>query len=313
MSGGKTFRGFQRRAGVPRRGFTHIELLEVISIVVMLMALLLPSLSRARKQARAVVCQNTCRQWGIMFTVYAAEHDGHLMFTPYIWHMGPEIYIYSDELGKASFLCPEAGKNNAGPAPDVRPARTRRDGGSGRGGKFTAWWNYLYDDGSPPLLRLFSCSYGTNGWIGDPTPEKHYATGVSEAEADAFRAYAQKRWTRATLRSPSQIPVLFDCALTGATPWDTDEPPAYEEDFTIFSSDILWEHAHNTMRRACFDRHGGGTVNVAFLDGSARRVGLKELWTLKWYTQCSTRGPWTKAGGVLPPDWPEWMQKFKDY
>jgi prepilin-type processing-associated H-X9-DG protein len=158
--------------------------------------------------------------------------------------------------------------------------------------------------------RLFSGSYGMNGWIGDRT---YRPTGLNEAEAAAFRAYAAKRWTRATLRSPSEIPFLFDCAYTGITPWETDEPPAHEEDFTVFSSDIPWERQHNTIRRACFDRHAGGTVNVAFLDGSARRVGLKELWTLKWYTQCSTRGPWTKAGGALPEDWPEWMRRFKDY
>jgi hypothetical protein len=24
-------------------------------------------------------------------------------------------------------------------------------------------------------------------------------------------------------------------------------------------------------------------------------------------------GPWTKAGGVQPDDWPEWMRGFKDY
>ncbi len=45
-------------------GFTLIELLVVISIVVLLMALMLPALSRARKQARGVVCQGRLRQGG---------------------------------------------------------------------------------------------------------------------------------------------------------------------------------------------------------------------------------------------------------
>jgi len=44
-----------------------------------------------------------------------------------------------------------------------------------------------------------------------------------------------------------------------------------------------------------------------------RTVGLKELWTLKWHREFDTAGPWTKAGGVLPGDWPEWLRKFKDY
>ncbi len=40
--------------GRKRSGFTLIELLVVTSIVVLLMALMLPGLSRARKQARGV-------------------------------------------------------------------------------------------------------------------------------------------------------------------------------------------------------------------------------------------------------------------
>ena len=27
----------------------------------------------------------------------------------------------------------------------------------------------------------------------------------------------------------------------------------------------------------------------------------------------NTAGPWTKAGGAQPDDWPQWMRKFKDY
>jgi hypothetical protein len=49
------------------------------------------------------------------------------------------------------------------------------------------------------------------------------------------------------------------------------------------------------------------------MDWSVRKVGLKELWTLKWYRQFDIANPWTRAGGVKPEDWPEWMRNFKDY
>jgi prepilin-type N-terminal cleavage/methylation domain-containing protein/prepilin-type processing-associated H-X9-DG protein len=65
-------------------------------------------------------------------------------------------------------------------------------------------------------------------------------------------------------------------------------------------------------RTSCINRHNGG-VNALFLDWSVRKVGLKELWTLKWNFQFDTAGPWTKAGGVKPEDWPQWMRGFKDY
>jgi len=60
------------------------------------------------------------------------------------------------------------------------------------------------------------------------------------------------------------------------------------------------------------NRHEGH-VNGLFLDWSVRKIGLKELWTLKWHADFNTAGRWTKAGGVNPEAWPQWMRKFKDY
>jgi prepilin-type processing-associated H-X9-DG protein len=60
------------------------------------------------------------------------------------------------------------------------------------------------------------------------------------------------------------------------------------------------------------DRHTGH-VNGLFLDFSVRKIGLKEIWTLKWSAGYDTAGHWTKAGGVQPEDWPQWMRNFKDY
>jgi prepilin-type processing-associated H-X9-DG protein len=65
-------------------------------------------------------------------------------------------------------------------------------------------------------------------------------------------------------------------------------------------------------RNTCINRHNGGT-NILFLDSSARKTGLKELWTLKWNRGYNTSGPWTRAGGVKPESWPVWMRNFKDY
>ena len=45
----------------------------------------------------------------------------------------------------------------------------------------------------------------------------------------------------------------------------------------------------------------------------ARKVGLKELWTLKWNKSYNIAGSWTKAGGCQPDNWPDWMRSFKDY
>jgi hypothetical protein len=54
--------------------FTLIELLVVVSIIVLLLAILLPSLSRAREQAKQVVCGSNLQGFGRGFYLYAGEN-----------------------------------------------------------------------------------------------------------------------------------------------------------------------------------------------------------------------------------------------
>lgn len=59
-----------------RGGFTLFELLVVIGIIVILLSLLLPALSQARRNARTVTCQNGLRQIGAAYQMYGAEFNG---------------------------------------------------------------------------------------------------------------------------------------------------------------------------------------------------------------------------------------------
>jgi len=58
------------------------------------------------------------------------------------------------------------------------------------------------------------------------------------------------------------------------------------------------------MKRFVANRHQD-YENGVFLDFSVRKIGIKELWKLKWHREYDINGS--------TPAWPLWMKRFKDY
>jgi len=265
----------------------------VISIVVLLMALLLPSFQRARKQARAVACQANLKQWATAVALYTQDNQGRLPETHgnILWLLrGPFLIegdpnkpgVYQDINAKGIACCPMAVRPGGHPG-FVASAPWGRAKGTD-GSTFRAW-----EITSPP--PPFRGSYGFNERLCNPfgfNPSARLPIGG----VDIF-----------SLRGRSNIPTLLD----STRPWvdsssERRPPPRFEPSMYGVVGGLSF----------CINRHNGH-INVLFMDLSVRKVGLKELWTFKWHSEWDTAGPWTKAGGVQPEDWPKWMRKFKEY
>ena len=70
---------------INRSGFSLIELLVVIGIVAVLLAVLMPALSRARRQANLVQCLANLRNIGHAALFHANEHGGYLPSAGWEW------------------------------------------------------------------------------------------------------------------------------------------------------------------------------------------------------------------------------------
>jgi prepilin-type N-terminal cleavage/methylation domain-containing protein/prepilin-type processing-associated H-X9-DG protein len=62
-----------------RRAFTLVELLVVVTIIALLIAILIPSVKKAREQSKATACMSNLRSLALAVQMYAMTNDDHLI------------------------------------------------------------------------------------------------------------------------------------------------------------------------------------------------------------------------------------------
>lgn len=274
------YRSDYTRHRKPIHGFTLIELLVVISIIALLLSVLLPSLSRAKKMAQATICQAGLKQWGAIWLMYLDENNGSFpegtiqgvnVAPRGQWIVALESYREQDIKS-----CPSAKKDKI---------ETQREGSVD-----SVWtWGGVNNDPTHPGI-IDEGSYGLNAWLYNPPSSFKTIQGRSTSF----------NWRKMTnISGTDNVPLFFDSSWPGAGPKHIDTPVETKDTF------VPWNDTQE-MRHTCFDRHLGH-VNSAMMDFSVRKIGLKELWRLKWHKKFDVGANFNDGR------WPEWMKSLKDY
>jgi prepilin-type N-terminal cleavage/methylation domain-containing protein/prepilin-type processing-associated H-X9-DG protein len=284
----------QGPASTCRRGFTLIELLVVIGIIALLMAVLLPSLSLARKRARAIVCRSHLKGWGTTLGLYLEENEGRFPQAAAAENGGIDCELSLLRAVRVG-VDPNASSRYHGVRTEAIACCPMANKGAGAGGVDSDALAMTYGQVFTPweITRpepTFRMSYGLNTFV----CSRKFA-GLRASTADKKYYYTSVF----SLKSVANIPLLLDATMPSVGLIAPEIPPPPKEPTELTDS-------------VCINRHQGA-INFLFLDLSVSDVGLKGLWTLRWNLGFDTHGPWTKAGGVQPQDWPEWMRGFKEY
>jgi len=264
------------------RGFTLIELLVVIAIIAVLMGILMPALRKVKEQGKAAVCKANLRSWGLVWRMYADDHNGKFPDGNAVtgWERGSWIISLRNYWKDKDqiLLCPNAKQHNIG----------------------SKWGSvrYAYEPGDDAQGQQELASYGLNLWC------YSFGRSVSSVQGRPRNFHFQTIHEKNMMN----VPLFLDSMWRGGGPWygDTSGSSTNPSFAGIRPPDengqwLNWEYE---MMHFAMDRHSGG-VNAVFVDGAVRHVGIKGLWKLKWHKQYNTSAGYTG-------EWPGWMAHFSD-
>jgi prepilin-type N-terminal cleavage/methylation domain-containing protein/prepilin-type processing-associated H-X9-DG protein len=262
-----------------RPGFTLVELLVVVGIIAILVALLVPVLTKARKAANATNCLSNLRSMGQAWTIYISENKTHLPY--YLWHTPgtPDIawggywigLLSNNRVQTSQLRCPDAAE--------------AVDYGKMGFGMVNSAWSGKWQTADTGVLYSKPATFVNNASIGKPGGYREGSYGFNRwavaPDPSSASIGPQLFGTYSTAIKRSQdVPIFFDCVWVDVRV--TNGSPASP----VPSPSVLtgWDVKLNGNEhfRFLISRHGRA-INFCFADGSARRIPLGETYELIWH------------------------------
>ncbi|MBI1374998.1 MAG: prepilin-type N-terminal cleavage/methylation domain-containing protein [Phycisphaera sp.] len=257
-----------RFAPARRRAFTIVELLVVMSIIVLLISILLPSLREAKVTSRRAVCLSQTHQIYLCWADYLNDNF-QILFdytlqqpnaTRKIWTGTLAPYI--TEAGSDILICPET---------ENPPGLEGVKNGYRMGNAHLAW------------VERRSAYHGV-----EPFDRASYTYNVNMCPRCQYGKSEDRNRTISSMEQANLVPVLGDGIWREAHPGEAGDIKMHPFDLSDPQAGATgaWDLAF----RYATNRHGILT-NLVFADGHSGQVYIPELWQLKWHRNYDTGAP----------------------
>ena len=268
-----------RKLPAKAAAFTLIEVLVVVAIIALLVSILLPSLKKARDQAKSLACKANLHDTGLAFVQYAHDHDPYYPLSSYIGStIWPDNPGADDNLFVMWFRkYTQNPETHTCPATNHRirtPERVERDPSTGGYNIYTAGSirndfefhvqlireNVQIPSQKSVAVNEFGSSYEYSGWVGGPGLSVIVDWYPLNKKVKGTITGSAPRTIQNTKR-PSTTRVLFDAIEGVGSMGDVvGAPPGMA--------------SNNSLQP--WDNHGERLTNVLYADGHAVSLWKKQ-------------------------------------